>query len=329
MHAIRQYAFGGPEELRYEEMPDPSPGAGQVRVAVAAAGVHLLDTTIRSGTSGGPFPLPELPMTPGREVAGVVDALGPGVPERWLGRRVVVHLGPGGSGGYAELAVADVAALHELPDHVPFTAAVAMVGTGRTAVGILRFAQLTAADVVLVPAAAGGIGGLLVQHARNVGATAIGLAGGEDKVALVRKLGVVGVDYTDPAWPGAVRAELGDREVTVVLDGVGGAVGRFALELLGVGGRILLFGWSAGEPTQVSTDILASRGLTASWAIGPRLLRQPGGLYPMAAEALAGLAAGEWEPLVNEPFPLAEAAAAHRALESRATAGKVVLVPTR
>src|SRR4029078_1940701 len=111
MHAIRQYEFGPPETLRYEAVPDPEPGEGQVRVAVEAAGVHLLDTTIRQGISGGPFPLPTLPLTPGREVAGVVDATGPGVDTSWVGRRVVAHLGQA-SGGYAERAVVGVASLH-------------------------------------------------------------------------------------------------------------------------------------------------------------------------------------------------------------------------
>ena len=117
MRAIRQYEFGPAATLRYEQVDDPVPGEGQVRIAVAASGVHLVDTTIRSGISGGPFPLPELPMTPGREVAGVVDAVGTGVPEGWLGRRVVAHLGQA-SGGYAELALCAAASLHELPDEV-------------------------------------------------------------------------------------------------------------------------------------------------------------------------------------------------------------------
>ena len=164
MHAIRLHEFGPPDGLRYEEVDDPGPGAGQVRIAVRAAGVHLLDTTIRSGASGGPFPLPELPTIPGREVAGVVDLVGDAVDRSWLGARVVAHLGQA-SGGYAELAVAGVGSLHRLPDGVTDEAAVAMIGTGRTTMAILDVADLTADDVVLVTAAAGGIGSLLVQAA--------------------------------------------------------------------------------------------------------------------------------------------------------------------
>src|SRR4051794_4976053 len=118
MYAIRQEEFGPAENLRYQEVDDPLPGEGQVRIKVEAAGVHLLDTSIRSGESGGPYGLPELPMTPGREVAGVVDALGAGVPEDWRGARVAAHLGPGGSGGYAQLAIAKAASLHRIPDSV-------------------------------------------------------------------------------------------------------------------------------------------------------------------------------------------------------------------
>ncbi len=198
MHAIRQHDFGGPDTLVLEEVPDLDPGEGQVRIAVEAAGVHLVDTTIRSGESGGPFPLPDLPMTPGREVAGRVDRIGSGVDPVWAGRRVVAHLGQA-SGGYAEQALAPVTALHALPDHVTAPAAVAMIGTGRTAMGILEVADLTADDVVLVTAAAGGLGSLLVQAAHGAGAVAVGLAGGPAKVDLVRDLGAdVAVDYREP-----------------------------------------------------------------------------------------------------------------------------------
>ena len=326
MHAIRLHAFGPPENLTYEQVDDPRPGPGQVRVAVAAAGVHLLDTSIRSGRSGGPYPLPDLPQIPGREVAGVVDELGPDVDAGWLGRRVVGHLGSA-SGGYAELAVRDTSALHVLPDHVADDAAVAMIGTGRTTIGILELAAPVAEDVVLVTAAAGGIGSLLVQAARNAGATVVGVAGGAEKVARVRALGAdVAVDYTEPDWPERVRAALDGREPTLALDGVGGDLGRAALELLGGGGRIILFGWSSGGPTRLTTEDLYAFGITASAALGPRMMNRPGGLRPLEAAALAAAASGELVPVIQR-FPLAEAARAHAALESRATVGKTVLVP--
>ena len=326
MHAIRLHAFGPAANLRYEEVDDPRPGPGQVRIAVAACGVHLIDTALRAGRPMGPLPLPDLPTIPGREVAGVVDAVGPEVDERWVGRRVVAHLGPA-SGGYAELAVREAEALHRLPDGLADDAAVAMIGTGRTALAILEVAALTAQDVVLVTAAAGGLGSLLVQAARDAGATVVGVAGGAAKVQRVVQLGAaLAVDYSAPDWSVAVRGGLDGREVTVALDGVGGAVGRGALELLGAGGRLILFGFSSGTPTELSAGDLFGRGITVSAAIGARMARRPGGLRDLEEQALAAAADGRLVPLVQR-FALAEAAAAHEAIESRATIGKTVLVP--
>jgi NADPH:quinone reductase len=326
MHAIRLHAFGPAANLRYEEVEDPRPGPGQARIAVAAAGVHLIDTTLRAGRPMGPLALPDLPTIPGREVAGIVDAVGPEVDERWVGRRVVAHLGPA-SGGYAELAVRETEALHALPDGLADDAAVAMIGTGRTAHAILEVAALAAHDIVLVTAAAGGLGSLLVQAARNAGATVVGVAGGPAKVQRVAQLGAtVAVDYSAPDWSDAVRAALDGREVTVALDGVGGALGRGALELLGAGGRLILFGFSSGAPTELSAGDLFARGITASAAIGAQIAQRPGGLRDLEEQALAAAADGRLVPLVQR-FALAQAAAAHEAIESRATVGKTVLVP--
>ena len=361
MRAVVLHEFGPPENLRYEEVADPEPGAGQVRIAVAAAGVHLIDTTVRSGASAGLFPLPELPAIPGREVAGVVDAVGPGADERWLGRRVVAHLGAA-SRGYAERAVRETDHLHVLPDGVADDVAVAMIGTGRTTMAILELAELTPEDTVLVTAAAGGIGSLLVQAGRASGATVVGAAGGPEKVERVKALGAdvavdyaatvdtakaradrataavanasatisaaeanarnsqVAVDYTEPGWTDRVPA------VTVALDGVGGEIGRQVLEAIAVGGRLILFGYSSGSITELSAGDLFSRGLTASAAIGPRILQRPGGMRDLELRSLAAAADGSLVPAVHR-FPLADAAAAHAALERRATTGKVVLIP--
>jgi NADPH2:quinone reductase len=322
--AIRQYEFGPAETLRYEEVPDPVPGEGQVLIEVASAGVHLLDTVIRTGTDGGPFPLPELPMTPGREVAGTVAAIGPGVDAGWVGKRVVAHLGMA-SGGYAALAMAAETSLHEVPDSLTTEAAVAMIGTGRTAVGILDAAEIEADDVVLVPAAAGGLGSLFVQAARGAGAVAVGLAGGPAKVRQVRDLDAdIAADYRDPGWPERVLAELDGRKPTVLLDGVGGEVGRAGLEMLDVGGRIVMFGWTSGTVTPFTSADVAAGSLSVVWITGPRMLKRYGGLRGLETRSLAEAAAGRLTPLVHPPFPLADAAAA---LEGRATTGKVVLAP--
>jgi NADPH:quinone reductase len=316
MHAIRLHEFGPAGNLRWEEVDDPAPRSGEVLVDVTASGVHLLDTSIRRGTSMGPFPLPDLPAIPGREVAGVVAAVGDDVDDAWVGRRVVAHLGQA-SRGYAERVVTDVARLHVLPDGVSPAAAVAMIGTGRTALGVLDVAEVTDEDVVLVTGAAGGLGALLVQGALRAGATALGAAGGEEKVARVRALGATGLDYLGPDWGDGVDG------VTLVLDGVGGAAGRTALELLEPGGRIVLFGWSSGTPTQLTTDDLLARSLTASAGLGPHITRR---LRELEERALAAVAAGELTPVLDERFTLARAAEAHAALEARGTVGKVVLV---
>ncbi|MFG2329713.1 zinc-binding dehydrogenase [Streptomyces sp. NPDC048604] len=327
MHAIRLHAFGPAENLTYEETETPTPGPGQVRIAVAAAGVHVLDTSLRSGERG-PFPAAaELPTIPGREVAGTVDALGDGTDPSWLGRRVVAHLGlvPG---GYAEAAVTDADRLHPIPDGLTPAEAVAMIGTGRTTLGILQFAEPGPGDTVLVTAAAGGIGTLLVQYAKNAGATVIGLAGGPAKTARVHDNGAdLAVDYTHPDWPARVREFLGDRTLTTVFDAVAGDSARAAVDLLGPGGTHLAYGWAPdAAPLTFTDEELATRGITSTSPLGPQMLEKAGGLRALETRSLAEAAAGRLRPAVH-PFPLAEAAAAHRALETRGTTGKVVLIP--
>lgn len=320
VHAIVQREFGSADTLILEETTDPVPGPGQVRIRVSAIGVHLVDTTIRAGRDNGTMPVPSLPMTPGREVAGVVDLLGDGVGTALLGARVVAHLGTA-SGGYAELAVAAAASLHLVPDRVPFEAAVAAIGTSSTTLGILDQRPLTAADTALVTSAAGGIGTLLVQAGRRAGAFVIGVADGPGKVALVREPGAdIVVDRHDPRWLEQIAA----TRPTVVFDGVGGAVGRAAFAALAPGGVQLVFGWSSGEP-----NTYGSGAKSAVTVLGPRLTARPGGLRSLETEALARVAAGSWRPVVGGRFPLADAAGAHRALESGAAVGKVVLEVAR
>ncbi len=321
MHAIRLHEFGPAGNLVLDELPDLTPGPGEVRVAVEASGVHLLDTTLRRGEAGGPLLLPELPTVPGREVAGTVDALGPGVAGGWLGRRVVAHLGMV-PGGYAEQAVTAVANLFPVPGELTFAEAVAAVGTGRTALGVVELERPVAGDVVLVPSAAGGVGWLLVQAARHAGAAVVAAARGAERTGALGGLGAdLVVDYGSPEWADRVRERFGG--VSLVYDGVGGAVGRAALELLRPGGRFMMFGWSAGEATRIDTADLTGRGLTVGW-LGHRMRALPGGIPGLAGRSLELAGRRWWRPLVST-YPLAEAARAHADLEGRRALGKVVL----
>jgi len=257
----------------------------------------------------------------------VIDEIGPGVAERWLGRFVVADLGLA-SGGYAALALAPLESLHDVSTALDADQAVAMIGTGRTTMAILELAAPRAEDVVVITAAAGGIGTLLIQAARAVGATVIGAAGGQQKVSLVKDLGATNaVDYLQPQWADTVRGALGDRPVTLALDGVGGKIGRDTLELLGTAGRLVMFGSSSGTLTELSAADIYSRGITVSAAIGKRILQRPGGLHPIEHDALQAAAEGRLTPLIGQRFALADAAAAHRTIESRAATGKTVLRP--
>ena len=193
--------------------------------------------------------------------------------------------------------------------------------------GIVQFAEPGPDDVVVIPAAAGGIGTLLVQYAKNAGATVVGLAGGPEKTARVEANGAdLAVDYKDPAWPEKVRAWLGGRPATLVFDGVGGDAARASVALLGPGGRHIVFGWS-GEGLRDGSAYLVEG--VSEQVLGPVMMRKAGGENPVRTlelRALAEAAAGRLVPAVQR-FPLAEAAAAHRALETRGTTGKVVLEP--
>lgn len=326
MHAIQLDEFGPAENLRYRTVPEPVPGSGQVRIAVAAAGVHLIDTALRRGEPG-PYPAPELPTIPGREVAGTVDLVGTDVDPGWLGTAVVAHLGTA-PGGYAELAVAEVARLHRIPQGLDPAQAVAIIGTGRTTMGILQFTEIDADSVVIVTAAAGGIGTLLVQYAKNAGATVVALAGGPAKVQLTQQNGAdIAADYLDPHWADHVRSELGERRATVLFDSVGGEIARAAIALLGKGGQRLVYGWSGSEPLELTDNELAERAITSQVVLGPPMMQRVGGdIRVLEDRAMAAAAAGQLRPALTR-FPLAEAAAAHRALETRATTGKVVLIP--
>lgn len=330
MAAIVQREFGESDVLRIERVPVPEPGEGEVRIRVRAAGVHAVDLDIRRDAAPPSMPRPVLPMTPGREVAGIVDAVGAGVDADLLGARVVAHVGFR-SGGYAQFALAAAAALHPVPAHVPFPQAVAAIGSGRTAQLVWQAAQIGADDVVLVTGASGGLGSQVAQLALSVGATVVALHGGEAKRAVVAQLGrrvehsaarLLPLDATDDAWPDRLTGLLDGAVPTVLLDGVGGPTGRAALESLGRGSRVVIIGWSSGELLRVDGDDIVQNSLTVTVPLG----RAIADLRALETAALAAVADGRVDPPADV-FRLIDAAAAHDAIQHRRQRGKVVLVP--
>nr|WP_274637585.1 zinc-binding dehydrogenase [Microbacterium bovistercoris] len=324
MKAIRQHRYGGPEVLVLENLPAPHPHARQVRIRVAAAGVQLLDTQIRSGL-GPPRTRIPLPMTPGREVAGIVDTVGSEHDRSWLGKFVAADLGVG-SGGYAELAIADVDRLHVLPAHLDPAEAVAAIGTGRTVQAILELAELGPTDSVLVTGASGGIGSTLVAAARRVTGQVIGLVTGTSNRAMVSALGATAVDSATPKWATTVRDSLGSG-ATVVLDGVGGELGAQAMSMLAVGGRLIMFGTASGTSIPLDADTVYRSGITVTAAVGARLLDRPGGLGDLEERSLAALIDHTLATPIGHRLRLEEAPLAHQILEQRRSHGKVVLIP--
>ncbi|MEH1014906.1 zinc-binding dehydrogenase [Micromonospora sp. CPCC 206060] len=317
MRAVWLTEFGGPEVLVPGEAPEPAPGPGHVVVEVAYANITFVETQFRAGLASGPF-RGEPPMIPGNGVGGTVVGVGPGVDRGLIGRQVVGSTG--GNGGYAERALVDAAGLYDVPDGLGLDAAVALLADGRTATMLVRAARVRPGDRVLIEAAAGGVGTLLIQLVRATGARVIAAAGGSRKVELVRDLGAdLVVDYHDPDWTGRLRATV--AMVDVVFDGVGGGLGRAAFDLLGPGGRMVSFGLASGEWADIPDEVAQARGVTL---VRPR--PSPQELRADTVRALAEAAAGRLRPVIGQRFPLKRAADAHAAMQSRATLGKTLLM---
>lgn len=323
MRAISVTEFGGPEVLRPTSVPDPRPGPGQVLIEVAVAGVLGIDTVIRAGDGGETFPI-TTPYVPGSGVAGIVTDIGSAVPESLLGRRVVASMA---SGGYAALAVADLAETLEIPPGVGVLDAMAALHDGRTAVAVLEEIGGVAEETVLVLPAAGGLGSNLIQLAAARGARVVTLARGHGKSAILEDLGAaVVVDQTYDDWPGRVREALGsDIPVDIAFDGVGGQVSRDVLALVRSGGRYSNYGFAGGagpatpEPTVLRDRRIDHRGLEQLSGFGPRHRE-------LGRRALEYVADGTLRPLIGTVLPLHEAAAAHEALRRHTTLGKTLLL---
>jgi NADPH2:quinone reductase len=315
MRAVWLTEFGGPDVLVAGDAPDPVAGPGQALIKVAFANITFIETQFRA-SGAGPFKA-TLPMILGNGVGGVVMAVGAEADQGWVGKRVVSSTG--GSGGYVERAAVEVGGLIEVPDGVELDSAVALLADGRTATLLVRAAGLRGGERVLVEAAAGGVGTLVVQLARAAGARVIAAAGSARKVEVARDLGAdVAVDYREPNWTQRVREAVGG--VDVVFDGVGGSIGRSAFELLDRGGRMLSFGLASGEWADISDEAAADRGVTL---VRPRAM--PEEMRALTESALAEAAAGRLRPVIGQRFPLDRAADAHAAMQARATVGKTLL----
>jgi NADPH2:quinone reductase len=312
MRAIWLHEFGGPEVLAIGDAPDPVAGPGQVVVDVAHANITFVETQFRA-TGSGPFK-PELPMIPGNGVGGVVAAVGDGVDPGLLGARVITSTG--GSGGYAERVAADAAGLIAVPDDVALDVAVALLADGRTATLLCRAAAPQPGERVLVEAAAGGVGSLLVQLAKAAGAHVVAAAGGPRKLGLARALGADEcVDYAEPDWTEQTGA------ADVVFDGVGGDVGRAAFTVLRPGGRMVSFGLASGAWAGIEEADAAARGVTLLGLTRPT----PETMREATESALAAAAEGRLRPVIGQRFPLDRAADAHTAIAGRGTVGKTLL----
>ena len=325
MRAVRAEQAGPPEVLQVVEVPDPVAGPGEVLVDVEVAAITFVETLVRSGSFARPGAASAFPLVPGNGVAGRITAVGDGVDPALVGRRVVT--GTGGSGGYAERVVVPADEPHLVPDGLDLRTAAAVLADGRTAIGLFGAAAPGPGDRVLVTAAGGGVGSLLVQLARQAEVTqVVAVAGAEPKRARALALGAdVAVDYRVPGWSGDVRAATGGHGVDVAFDGVGGAVGAEVVSLLAPGARLVVHGMSGGGAmTSVPSELVEELGITVI-PLG-RVLAAPGEARAATVEALEAAAAGRLVPTIGQEFPLGEAAAAHRAIEARETVGKTLLI---
>jgi NADPH:quinone reductase len=329
MRAIEAVAFGGPEVLEVRQLPAPVAGAGEVVIDVAVAPVLFLDTQIRAGLARDWFPI-RPPYVPGRGVSGSVSSAGPidpvgsagpGAGSAREGRRVVADTP---AGGYLEQAVVPADRLIPVPDGLDLATAAALLHDGRTAFALVQATVPQAGEWVLVVGAAGGLGLLLVQLARQAGARVIGAARGEKKLALITESGADAVvDYSQPDWAGQAARITGGAGPSLVLDGVGGDIGRAAFDVTAPGGRFSAHGTPGGGFAPISQSDASERGISVLGI--DRVQLGPAEVTRLTSLALAEAASGRIKPVIGQTFPLDRAADAHRAIESRAVLGKTLL----
>ncbi|WP_183091367.1 zinc-binding dehydrogenase [Streptomyces radicis] len=324
MREIVAGEFGGPEVLVLREGVEPIAGPGQVVVDVEVVDTLFVETRIRRGAARDWFPVVP-PYVPGGGVAGRVASVGAGVDPAWRGRSVVTTAVVGGA--YAERVAAEARGLVPVPSGLTVREAGALAYDGTTAMALYGPMRPRPGEWTLITAAAGGMGVLLVQLARAAGSPVIAAARGERKLALLRELGAdLVVDYTLPGWADAVREATGGTGAHVVWDGAGGERGATAFALTADGGRFSGHGapgggFAAADPAEAERRGIALRGIED-------LQLPPEERASRLAEALDAAAAGTMRPVIGATFPLAEAAAAHAAIEAREVTGKTLLVPS-
>lgn len=314
MQVVQFSEYGEAEVLQLVDVPTPQPGAGQVLLQVAAAGVNYADVWQRKGRT--PTPL-SLPYVPGYEVAGTIAALGDGVTTVAVGQRVMAMLP---SGGYAAYVVAPAAQVIPLPAELGYAEATALLAQGPTAVGLLNTGTYAS---VLVLAAAGGVGSLLVQVAKNRGQQVIAAVGSEAKKAAAQASGAdVVVNYAEADWVQQVRMATAGQGVAAVFDAVGSPVGAEALHALGAGGTSVVYGAASGEPTRLEAQqLIGQRQVVRGYTVFAEMARF--GEY--TNELLGYFWAGKLR-LAVQTYPITAVQTAQRDLESRRTQGKVVLL---
>lgn len=323
MKAIRIHETGGPEVMRLEEIELPAPREHEVLIKVAAAGINFADLAQRQGAY---LTRTRTPMTLGVEVAGTVEALGPGVTSPPVGTRVIAL----GAGGYAEYAIANAYTLIPIPDSLDFSHAAAFPVQGITAYQLLHESvRLQPGESVLVHAAAGGVGTLAVQLARLMGASkVVGTASSDSKLELVRSLGAdATIRYTASDWFEQVKAATDGRGVDCILEMVGGDITMQSLQCLAHFGRMVIYGAASGKVEQFSGIQLMykNQSIVGYW-LTSWMSQRPERIAAAAQALMQYLASGKLQIIVGATYPLAEAAAAHTAIANRETTGKVVLL---
>jgi len=321
-HAIRIYETGGPEKMRWEEVQIGTPGPGEVRVRNTAVGLNFIDTYHRSGL----YPLP-LPLTLGMEGAGVVEAVGPKVKEFKVGDRVA-YANP--IGAYAEVLLRPAARLVKIPAGIDDQVAAAIILKGMTAWYLIRRTfKVKKGDTILVHAAAGGVGQILSQWAKHLGATVIGTVGSDEKAALAKRAGCkYAIVTSKEKFVARVKAITKGAGVPVVYDGVGKDTFMDSLDCLAPLGLMVSFGNASGPVTSFNPGILSQKGslfLTRPTLFHYTAKRED--LVQAARELFAVVKSKAVKIAINQTYPLREAAQAHRDLEARKTTGSTVLLP--